>query len=298
MLRKIIKGLKNPKLFMLYILRFKIFQLIPDDIFLKIKFKLVTGEKLNLKHPKTYNEKLQWLKLHDRKPEYKKLVDKYEVRKYISETIGGEYLIPMIGTWTKFEDIDFDALPNQFVLKVTHDSGGLVICKDKSKLDIEEAKRKINKSLKRNYFYRGREWPYKNLEPRIICEHFLNDEDNIELKDYRFFCFDGKPKFIGVDFNITDKTKTRRNLYDLEWNLLEGQISYPNELSKKIKPPSELSRMINLSKVLSKGIPHVRVDFYNINEKIYFGEMTFYHQSGHGIIQPKELDYLMGEWIS
>lgn len=270
---------------------------VSDISFIKKRFREVFNREINLENPQTFNEKLQWLKLYDRNPLYTNLVDKYKVRRYISKTIGEEYLIPLIGVWDKFEEIDFLKLPNKFVLKCTHDSGGLVICRDKNKLDIEEARKKINKSLKRNFYYHAREWPYKNVKPRIICEKLLHDEIDEELKDYRFFCFNGEPRFVAIDFSITDKSKTRRNLYDLEWNLMDGGISYPRELSKTVKKPNKLNEMINLSKILSKGIPHVRVDFYYINENIYFGEMTFYHQSGFGKFQQEEFAQLLGTWI-
>ncbi|QGH36258.1 glycosyl transferase [Gracilibacillus salitolerans] len=297
MFRQLKTALNEPKITLLYILRLKIFRFIPDTLYLKITYKLKTGNKLNLKDPKTFNEKLQYLKLYDRNPIYTQLVDKYEVRKYIVTTIGEEYLTPLLGVYDSFDEIDFSELPNQFVLKCTHDSGGLVICKDKSRLDINAAKEKITKCLKKNYYYIYGEWPYKNVKPRIVCEKYMEDEHGTDLKDYRFFCFNGIPRFIAVDFNITDKSKTRRNLYDLEWNLMNGSISYPRELSEVVPKPIELNKMINLSKILSKNIPHVRVDFYYVNGKVYFGEMTFFHQSGYGKIQPKEFDMEMGEWI-
>ncbi|MBA2862113.1 ATP-grasp fold amidoligase family protein [Methanococcus maripaludis] len=194
------------------------------------------------------------------------------------------------------DDLDFSKLL-QLVLKCNHDSGSVVICKDKTKFDFKEARRKLNRCLKRNYYYLSREWPYKNVKPKIVCEKYLLDNENLELNDYRFLCCDGNPKFIMVDFNTTDKTKKRRNLYDLEWNLLGAEISYPRELGIKCPKPNNLEKMINLSKRLSKGIPHVRVDLYSIKDKIYFGEMTFYHQSGTAKINPKEFEIEMGNWI-
>ncbi len=194
MIKKLIKAIKNPKLIVFYILNFKIFRLIPDELYLKIYYWLRINKKLNLDNPKTFNEKLQWLKLYDRNPAYVNLVDKYEVRKYIAEVIGKEYLIPLIGVWDKFEDINFSKLPNQFVLKCTHDSGGIVICTDKSKLEFEVARKKINNSLNRNYFYHAREWPYKDIKPRIICEEYMVNGSGKELKDYKFMCFNGEVK--------------------------------------------------------------------------------------------------------
>ena len=273
------------------------FNWLSDETYLKLMYRASLNEKLDLENPLTYNEKIQWLKLYDRKPQYTDMVDKYEVRKYIAKMIGEEYLIPIINMWDNVEDIDFSKLPNKFVLKCTHDSGGLIICKDKSKLNIEETKQKLRKYLKRNYFYVGREWPYKNVKPRIICEELLEDKDSSELRDYRFFCFNGEPKFITVDFSIVDKTKTRRNVYDLDWNLLDVRISYDQEMNYIVKPPRNLDEMIKLSKILSSNLPHARIDFYNINKTIYFGEITLYHQSGLGNISPKCFDKQMAEWL-
>ncbi|WP_258831557.1 ATP-grasp fold amidoligase family protein [Peribacillus frigoritolerans] len=297
MVKKIIKVIRDPKIAVFYILNSKISRLIPDAYFLKIPYKIRTGKKLDLKNPVSFNEKIQWLKINNRNPKYTNMVDKYEVRKYISNTIGEEYLNPLLGVWDKFEDINFEALPNQFVLKCTHDSGRLLICKDKSKFNLAEAKKKINNSLKQNYYYSGREWPYKNVKPRIICEKYMEQDDGDELRDYRFFCFNGEPKFIAVDFSITNKKKTRRNLYDLNWNLMDGEISYPKELSLRVEKPDKLDLMIALSRKVSKDIPHARVDFYYINQKIIFGEITFFHQSGMGKIRPIEFEEQMGNWL-
>lgn len=265
-----------------------------DELYLKLIFPIYLGEKLNLSNPRTYNEKLQWLKLNDKNPIYTKLVDKYEVRKYIADTIGEEYLIPLIGVWDKFEDIDFNKLPNQFVLKCTHDSGGVVICKDKTKFNFQAAKKKINSSLRRNFFYSGREWPYKNIKPKIICEKYLVDNDGVDLKDYKFFCFDGNPKFMYVASEREIKTKF--DFFDLEFNQLPIKQHYDNS-NKKIEKPENFEEMIELSKLLSKGISHVRVDFYNIKGKIYFGELTLYHFSGLVKFEPSEYDLILGEFI-
>lgn len=271
--------------------------LLPDKLYLKMKFRYMMGESLNFKNPQTFNQKLQWLKLYNRNPLYTKLVDKYEVRKYIVETIGEEYLIPLIGVYDNIDEIDWSKLPNQFVLKCTHGSGANIICKDKSKLDIQKAEKRLKKWMRRNWYWYGREWPYKNVKPRIICEKFLQEADGEQIKDYRVFCFDGEPKFIAVDFDITNKKNTRRNLYDLDWNLLDYGISYPRELSIKVERPKRIDEMIKISKILAKDIPHVRIDFYCLDTKIYFGEMTFYHQAGYGRVYPKEFEREMGEWI-
>ena len=247
-------------------------------------------KKLNLDNPITYNEKLQWLKLYDRNPQYTKMVDKYEVKNYVKEVIGEEYIIPTLGVWEKFEDIDFDKLPNQFVLKCTHDSGGLVICKDKSKLDIEEVSKKINHCLKRNYYLNTREWPYKNVKPRIIAEKYMIDNSSNELKDYKFFCFDGEPI-------VTDRgIDTRSDFYDMNFEHLNIRTGHHNS-EKEIKCPNGFEIMKELSRKLSKGLPQSRIDFYDINGRVYFGEITFFHWSGLTPFEPEEWDYTFGSWI-
>jgi hypothetical protein len=268
---------------------------IPDKLAINVLYRIRMKKKLNLKQPITFNEKLQWLKLYDRRPTYGLLVDKYDVRQYICETIGTEYLVPLLGVWDNFDDIDFANLPNQFVLKCTHDSGGVVICKDKHNFDIEAAKIKINKSFKNNFYYVGREWPYKNLKPRIIAEVYMVDESGTELKDYKIFTFKSKAKLIQVDFDRYNGHK--RNLYTTDWEFIDAEIEYPSNKDVNIKRPKKLLEMINLSEKLSEGIPHVRIDFYSIDDKVYFGEMTFYHGSGLERFYPEKLNIQMGDWI-
>ncbi len=279
----------------MYLARHGFLNWMPDRPYLEICYKIHIGKKLNLKNPKSFNEKLQWLKLYDRKPEYTKMVDKYEVKKYVADRIGEEYIIPTIGVWDKVEDIDFDKLPDQFVLKCTHDSGGLIICKDKSKLDIEEAKKKLKHFYNRKYFYLHREWPYKNVKPRIIAEKFMVDESGTELKDYKFFCFNGEPKalYIATDRGID----TRFDFYDMEFHHMDFTNGHKNS-DKSIKKPAGFDEMVKLSKILSKSMPHVRIDFYDINGKVYFGEITFYHMSGFAPFKPEKYDKMFGEWIN
>ncbi|WP_419893008.1 ATP-grasp fold amidoligase family protein [Oceanobacillus kimchii] len=289
--------LHNPLILIDFVASKQLLNWLPDKPFLKLLFYSKRKERLNLKNPISFNHKIQWLKLYDRNKDYIKMVDKLEVRKYITKKIGSEHLIPLIGVYKNFNCINFDSLPQQFVLKCTHDSGGLVICKNKENFDKKIAKKKIKKSLKRNFYFTSREWPYKYVEPKIICEEFIEQENGAELRDYRFFCFNGEPKFITVDFSITDKKNTRRNLYDLDWNLMNEEISYPKELDYKVEKPDKLQEMIDLSKKLSSGIPHLRVDFYYINNNIIFGELTFFHQSGMGEIKPSDFNEIMGDWI-
>ncbi|MBO4276520.1 glycosyl transferase [Candidatus Saccharibacteria bacterium] len=266
-----------------------------DEKYIKKKYYLVFHKRLDLKNVKTFNEKLQWLKLYDRKDIYTMMVDKYEIKKYVADQIGEEYIIPTIGIYDKFDDIEFGQLPKQFVIKCTHDSGGLVICRDKSKLDLEEAKRTINKSLKRNYYYAHREWPYKNVKPRIIIEKYMEDKENNGLTDYKVMCFDGIAKMI---FTCTDRFNggLKVTFFDLKWKQLPFTRHYPSS-NKPIKKPVNLKKMIELSELLSKGIPFVRMDWYEINGKLYFGEFTFYPGSGLEEFNPEEWDEKIGRML-
>ena len=268
-----------------------------DETFLRMQFRNVFGRELDLDSPSTYSEKLQWLKLYDRNPRYTELVDKYEVKKIVGESIGNEYIIPTLGVWNRFDEIDFYKLPQKFVLKCTHDSGGLIICNDKEKLDIVAAKRKIEKCLKNDYYMQNREWPYKNVKPRIIAEQYMVDESGYELKDYKIFCFNGKAKamFIATDRGDTN-TETKFDFYDMEFNHLPLINGHPNSMVE-IKKPKCLDHMIELAEKLSQGIPQVRVDFYEIDGKVYFGEITFFHWSGFKKFEPEEWDYKFGSWI-
>lgn len=290
----VIKFLKNPKMIIPFFGDKGLFNWMPDEFYLKMIYQIKIDRKLNLEFPKTFNEKLQWLKLNDRKPEYTQMVDKYEVREFVKKTIGEEYLIPLIGVYENFEEINFDQLPNQFVLKCTNDSGGLVICKEKNKLDIKKSRKKINRCLKRNFYHMYREWPYKNVKPRIICEKYMSDESGIELKDYKFFCFNGTPKSLYVGSNRA--IDTRFDFYDMEFKHIPLIQKYKNSENRIIKPKG-FDEMVRLATKLAKNIPHVRVDFYDINGKVYFGELTFYHLSGLVKFEPKEYDEQFGIWL-
>ena len=287
-------------------------KLLSDKLYLKSMFKCKMGYSLNLKKPRTFNEKLQWLKLHDRKPLYTILVDKYAVKDYVSKCIGSEYIIPTLGIWDRFEDINFDLLPNKFVLKCTHDSGGLIICKDKNTLDKELARKKLNNCLKYNFYYYGREWPYKYVRPRIIAEQFMQNYDygnferykgsnfktqkEPELNDYKFFCFDGNPVFFKVDFDrFTDH---HANYYKTNGELLPfGEQAYPPIPDRELSLPNTLPNMIEIAKKLSQGIPFVRIDLYEVCGKVFFGEMTFYPSSGMGKLSPPEWDLSIGNML-
>ncbi len=276
---------------------FGIFNGLSDKHYLEMMYYIKMGKKLNLKSPQTYNEKLQWLKLYDRRPEYTIMVDKHKVKSFVAEKIGKQYVIPTIGVWETFEDIDFEKLPERFVLKCTHDSGGLVICKNKSTLDIKQARTKINSCLKRNYFFQNREWPYKNVKPRIIAEQYMEDSADEELRDYKFFAFNGvvRALFIATE-RENPLEKTKFDFFDENFIHLDFTNGKPNS---DILPhrPQQFEKMKELAGILSQGIPQVRIDFYEVNGKVYFGEITFFHWSGMKPFVPKKWDYIFGKWI-
>lgn len=291
------KAIKNSKHLLLYLLgKPPVSRAFPEKVYLKLKYRLIMGKKLDLKNPKSFNEKLQWLKLYNRKDEYTVMVDKYAVRKYIAEKIGEEYLVPLLGVWDRADDIDFDKLPDKFVLKCNHNSGlGMCICKDKSKLDTEKVRKELNKGLKEKYFYGGREWCYKNIKPRIIAEEYLTDETGTELKDYKFMCFGGRAENLFV-CSERFENGLKVTFFDREWNRLPFERQYPAS-EKEISKPKNLEKMIELAECLAENLPFVRVDFYNADGKIYFGEMTFFPGSGFEEFTPELWDYKLGDLI-
>ena len=262
-----------------------------DELFLKTKYRLIFARRLDLEHPTTYSAKLQWLKLNDRRSEYTRMVDKIEAKKYVASIIGNEYIIPTLKMYDSINQVNFDELPKQFVIKCTHDSGSVIVCKDKDKLDKKKALEKLNKGLKQNFYYQTREYPYRSVKPRLIAEQYMEDESGYELKDYKIFCFNGQPK---MSFVASDRQKegedTKFDFYDLEWNHIPVTNGHP--CSKNgIPKPKNYEKMLEIAAKLSEGIPHVRVDLYNINGKIYFGELTFFHWSGFMPYEPDEWDY-------
>lgn len=268
-----------------------------DEQYLKLMYKCQFGKNLDLKNPKTFNEKLQWLKLRNNTALHTKMVDKYEVKDYVAQIIGDDYIIPTIGVWDKFDDIEFECLPDQFVLKCTHDSGGLVICKDKKQLNKTSAKKKIEKSLKKNYYWAGRELQYKNVKPRIIAEPYLEDSEFGELRDYKFFVFSGKCKLLYIASDRgNEKEETKFDFFDDNFTHLDFTNGHPNS---KIPPskPLNFEKMKSMAELLAKGFPHLRVDFYEVNGKVYFGELTFSHWSGLIPFEPEEWDYKLGDWL-
>ena len=275
----------------------KLSHLMPDKTYLKYMYKAHFGKKLNLKVPKTFNEKLNWLKLYDRKPEYCSFVDKYEVKKYIAETLGEEYIIPTLGIYDHFDEIDFDTLPEQFVLKCTHDSGSVVICRDKSSFDKEQAKEKLMKKFESNLYWHGREWPYKDLKPRIIAEKYMEEKGSDDLIDYKFYCFNGEPKFLYVSVGLSNHETARIGFVSLDWEIMEMKRTDFKGLIELPKKPVTFDKMVEFSRILAKDIPFLRADFYEINGKLYFGEMTFYPGAGFTKLEPEEWDLKLGEWI-
>jgi hypothetical protein len=255
------------------------------------------GQWIDWKNPKTFSEKLQWLKLYNRKPEYTTMVDKFAVKEYVAKLIGEEYIIPTLGVWDTPEEINWDELPNQFVLKTTHDSGTVIVCKDKNEIDFKIVKKRLKKALKKNYFYHGREWPYKNVKRRIIAEQYMEDADGV-LNDYKFFCFDGKVEAMFV------ATERQNEYEDTKFDFFDKQYSHlpfcqghqnANEIPQK---PNRFEKMIQLSELLTLSIPQIRVDWYEIGNRIYFGELTFFHYGGIVPFEPQEWDYKFGEFIS
>lgn len=278
-----------------YLLRL-VSHLISDKLYIQFVFKRNMGMKLNLHNPETFQEKLQWLKLYNRKDIYTRMVDKYEVKEYVANIIGEEYIIPTLGVWNNADEIDFELLPNQFVLKTTHDSGRVIICKDKNLLDIHNVITFFNERLNNNIFYSTREWPYKNVPHRIIAEKFIVDESGQGLKDYKFFTFNGKVEFFKVDF---DRFKDHRaNYYDINWNILPfEEKKCPRDVKRSCKSPLNYDKMLEIVRKLSQDIPFIRVDLYNINGTIFFGELTFFPDSGLGEFNPSKWDKELGSLI-
>jgi len=293
---KMKKVIKNPRLVFMYLFAKINLKFIPDTLYLKLEYLLYMNKKLNLKDPKSFNEKLQWLKLNDRNSKYVNLVDKYEVRNHIAETIGEEYLIPLLGVYDKFEDINFDKLPQKFVLKPTHTSGDIFICKDKANINYPELQQKVNKWLKRNYYWVHREWPYKLVKLRIIIEHYLKEPNEKMIKDYKFMCFNGNVRCSFVVSNRNSDTGMNVDFFDIKWDKIPVERHYRNS-KERISKPKNYEKMIEIAEKLASDIPFVRIDFYEINGKIYFGEMTFYPGSGIEEFTPEIFDYEFGSYL-
>ena len=293
----------NPKATFRYLNAHGLMAWIPDKTFLKHRFKESFGYKLDLNNPQTFNEKTQWLKLYDRRPMYTVMVDKYDVKKFVEERIGAKYIIPTLGIWDRFEDIDFATLPDRFVLKCTHDSQSTVIC-DKKTMDLSFVKNKLTKRLKMNYYYQGREWPYKNVKPRIIIEKYINEQepntikasDDHELTDYKVMCFNGTAKLIQVHKGRNTNSHTQ-DFYDVSWKHLDITMGDVPQSAIPMNKPDCLVKMLKLSEILAKDIPFLRVDWYLVDGHLLFGETTFYDAAGFDRFIPDEWDRTMGSWI-
>ena len=298
MFRRMMKVIKDPFLVMVHLVEPLLPMVKDDEKYIRYAWRLNRmGYPLDLENPRSFNEKLQWLKLYDRNPAYTMMVDKVKVKKWVAKKIGEEHVIPTLGVWEDPDDIDFDQLPSQFVLKCNHNSGlGMYVCKDKSKMDVKKVIGDLKRGLRQNYYIHGREWPYKDVKPLVLAEKYMVDESGVELKDYKIFNFNGIPKVIEVDYDRFNGHK--RNLYDDNWNRIDATIEFPSDPERKFEKPKVLEELLTLAKVLSKGIPHVRTDFYIIGDSIYFGEMTFFHGSGTEHIIPLAFDRKMGDWLT
>jgi hypothetical protein len=291
----LIKEISNLKAKILYLL-------LNDEQYTKYKFKSLHGEVLNLNNPRTFNEKLAVIKLNNRDSLTTKCSDKYTVREYVKEKLSDNILVPLFGVYERAEEIDFDVLPDSFVLKANHGSGYTIVCRDKLKMDKKETIKKLNKWISQNYFIYSREWQYKNISPKIVCEELLSGSEGQIPEDYRFFCFDGEPKFIAVDLESVDEKGNKkshyfRNIYDTDWNMLDFRIGHENNREIVLEKPKELEKMLEYARILSEDFKHARIDFFYINNKIYFGEITFCHSGGMQKVYPEEYSIRLGDLI-
>lgn len=300
-LTKIMKNNKDmlPQLVVDNLTRKQMLNWMPDKAFLKLRYRTFFHKKLNLKDPKTFNEKLQWIKLYDRKPEYIEMVDKLAVKDYVAQRLGEEYIVPTLGAWDRVEDIDFDALPEQFVLKCNHDSGSVVICRDRKSFDFAKAKEKLQRKLASDLFWYGREWPYKNVKPCIMAEAYMEDENQkAGLTDYKFYCFDGEPKFLYVSKGLENHATASISFLHMDWTMAPFRRMDYAPLDAAPEKPKHYDQMVEFARQLSRGIPFLRVDFYEIHGKLYFSELTFFPSSGFTPFVPEEWDEIIGGWFT
>ena len=268
-----------------------------DEEFISQKYHENVGGTLDLNDPKTFCEKLQWIKLNDRKEIYTKMADKYEAKRYIEEKVGAKYNIPLLGVYETWDDINFDDLPQQFVLKCNHDSGKVFICRDRGKFDFGKAKREISKSLGRNYYYNSREWPYKNIKPRIIAEKYMQNALQNQLIDYKFYCFNGEPQFLYVSIGWEDHRTVKLDYIDLNWNIepfYRRDVAHLESLPPK---PKCFEKMITIARKLAQGTLFLRVDLYEIEEEVYVGELTFFPGGGFTPFYPQQYNEIIGDMI-
>lgn len=293
--RKIDRFLKNRAIRFNVLAKYGFLRWIPDEVFLKKQFKLMMGYPLNLNEPRTFNEKMQWIKINDRKPIYTVMVDKYQVKQYVADKIGEKHIIPMFGVWNCAEEIDFGKLPKQFVLKRTHDSGGVIIVRDKDNTDLQSIKKKINAGMLRSHYHVAREWPYKNVKPRIIAEKYMTENNTDTLKDYKVLCFNGIPRLIELHRNRFRENHTQ-DFYDVNWKKTDIIQDCPMS-EEVIDKPACFDEMMSFSKLLAKDIPCVRIDWYIVKGVLYFGEFTFFDSAGYGKFDDFEHDLMIGSWI-
>ncbi len=293
LIERLKKIIENPRIIIQYVASKGLLNWMPDKQFLKLHYYSWSGKKFNLENPQTFNEKLQWLKLYDRKPKYTQMVDKYEVRKYVAETIGEEYLVPLLGIYNSANEIDFDMLPNQFVLKCTHDSGSFIKCVDKTELNIEKTKEKLSRCLRRNYYYTAREWPYKNVKPRIICEILLDSN----IFHYKICCFNGHPKFLYIGQGLVSDHSLMVDYMDLNWNKMPFRRTDFNNFDRVIRRPDHFEEMLTLAEKLCKGFMFARIDLYEVDNKVFFSEITLTPMGGYNPFEPESYDELIGSWL-
>lgn len=279
-------------------LKSRIYRMLPDSLYLKIRYQRIMGKPLKLKTPQTFNEKLQWLKLYDRKPEYTMMVDKYAMKQYVADKIGAEYIIPAIGVWEHFDEIDFRRLPERFVLKCTHDSGGVVVCRDRKSFDRFSAKEKLEGALASNFYWPGREWPYKGVKPRILAEPLIEDSSGGDLMDYKLYCFNGVPKIVLICSQRFGDTGLKEDFFDDRWNHMNCKKVHHDNAAVLLPLPEKRDLMFELAGVLSESIPFIRVDFYEVEGRVYVGELTFFPSSGFEDFEPDSWNYRLGSWIT
>ena len=292
-LKKLIESVKSPRAGVELILRNIFAKVIPDEVYIQIIARLRFGKSFDLKNPKTFNEKLNWLKLHDRNPKYTLMADKHAVKDYVREIIGEEYVVPCYGVYENGNLIDFNSLPPKFVLKCTHDSSGAIICKDRETFNQDAAINFINRCLKKNNFWHLREWVYKDISPRVIVDQLLDDGSGHELRDYKFWCFNGIPRVM----YITNKAQNiYENFYDMDFKAIDINHGFKRQ-KPEYEKPKQFELMKQLASKLSKDIPFVRVDFFNIGQKVYFGEFTFYDWGGFRPFNNMQTDLMLGKML-
>ena len=272
--------------------------LFSDERYLKTRYRLIFRKPLDLNNPVSYSEKLQWLKLYYHRPEFTAMADKVKVKQYVAERIGEEYVVPLLGVWDKPEHIEWEKLPKKFVLKTNHDGGnyGVVICRNIETFDKKKAIKRLRKSLKRDTFLLGREWPYKNIERKVFAEQYIEDDAVDDLPEYKFFCFDGKAKMVNVVTERQSPSGVKFDYFDEHFNHLDLKNEYPHA-AKPPKKSESFDLMKSLAEEMSVGIPDVRVDFFEAGGRVYFSEFTFFNGGGLVVFQPQEYDYTLGQYI-